>query len=219
VGVTGERLALNRERVLEAAVDLADREGVGALTMRRLARQVGVEAMTLYYHVGKKDELLDAMLDRVIESIDPPELDAEWRACVRQTAVSAHVTFVSHPWAANLVLSTKGPNRARLRWMNAMLGTLRGAGFTDSLADHAFHAIDSYILGFTLWQVSMDLGTHEDLQDRVRQFLTEIAREDLPHLAWHAEQHLKPRDPDDEGEFVFGLSLILDGLERIRTTS
>jgi hypothetical protein len=130
--------------------------------------------------------------------------------------MSAHQVLLRHPWAASLVLSGAGVSPARLRYMNALLGSLREAGLSAEMTDHAYHALDSHIMGFTLWVVGMDLGSDEDLAALAANFLAELPRDELPHLAEHVEQHLKPRNPSDEGEFAFGLDLILDGLERLR---
>jgi hypothetical protein len=99
--------------------------------------------------------------------------------------------------------------------MDGILGTLRGAGFSADLTDHAYHALESHIMGFTLWEVGMNLGTREDLEALASGFLASLPTAEFPHLAEHVQQHLKPRNPDDEGEFAFGLDLILDGLERM----
>jgi AcrR family transcriptional regulator len=208
------RPPLSRDRVLRAAIDLADGGGIGALSMRRLAQELGVEAMSLYYHVANKDDILDGMADMVVGEIQLPAAESEWKAAIRTTAISAHEILVRHPWSANLVLSGSG-TAARLRYMDAILGALRRGGFSAEMTDHAYHALDSHIMGFTLWQVGMDLGTEEDLKAMAGDFLAQLAVEEYPYLAEHIEQHLKPRDPDDVGEFEFGLGLILDGLERL----
>jgi hypothetical protein len=117
------------------------------------------------------------------------------------------------------MLSSSGISEARLRYMDALLGSLRQAGFSAEMTDHAYHALESHIIGFTLWVVGMNLGSQEDLATLATDFLSELPRDRLPYLAEHVEQHLKPRSPDDEGEFAFGLDLILDGLERIRATA
>jgi len=114
------------------------------------------------------------------------------------------------------MLSSSRVSQARLRYMDALLGTLREAGFSAELTDHAYHALDSHIMGFTLWVVGMNLGSDDDLAAMAGDFLRDFPRDEMPHLAEHIEQHLKPRNPEDEGEFAFGLDLILDGLERIR---
>jgi AcrR family transcriptional regulator len=211
------RVALSRERVLRAAIDLADAEGIESLTMRRLARVLGVEAMSLYHHVANKDEILNGIVDLVVGEFELPAEGDDWRAAMRRAAISAHEVLLAHPWAASLVLSGAGISTARLRHMNAILGCLRHAGFSANQTDHAYHALDSHIMGFTLWVVGMNFGTSENLAALAAGFLQQMDLADLPHLAEHVEQHLKPRDPESEGEFVFGLNLILDGLERIRT--
>ena len=102
--------------------------------------------------------------------------------------------------------------------MESILGSLRRAGFSAEMTDHGYHALESHIMGFTLWEVGMDLGSAEDLAAKATTFLRALEREELPYIAEHVEQHLKPRRPDDEGEFAFGLDLILDGLERLRSS-
>jgi len=214
---------LSRDRVLRAAIDLADERGIESLTMRRLAQELGVEAMTLYYHVANKEEIVNGIVDIVVGEFElpppGPDVGADWKAAVRTTAISAHEVLLRHPWAASLVLSSSGVSEARLRYMNSLLGSLRRAGFSAEMTDHAYHVLESHIMGFTLWVVGMDLGTDEDLKGLAAEFLRQLPREELPHLAEHIEQHLKPRDPADEGAFVFGLDLILDGLDRIRQTA
>ncbi len=204
---------LSRERVLDAAIDLADRGGIESLTMRKLAQELGVEAMSLYYHVANKDEILNAIGDMVVREIEPPTTGEDWRAAIRRSAMSAHEVLLRHRWAAGLLLSSSGASEARLRYMDSILGALRSAGFSAEMTDHAYHALESHIMGFTLWLVGMDLGSREDVAALATAFLQELPP-DMPHLAEHVEQHLKPRSPDDEGEFAFGLDLILDGLGR-----
>ncbi len=207
------RPPMSRERVLEAAIGLADRGGIGSLSMRKLAQELGVEAMTLYYYVANKDEILDGIVDMVVGEMELPPAGLEWKAAVRHTSMSAHEVLRAHPWAASLLLSPTRVSQARLRYMDALLGTLRGAGFSAEMTDHAYHALDSHVMGFTLWVVGMNLP-EADLEEMATAFLADLPREELPHLAEHVEQHLNPRDPDDEGDFAFGLDLILDGLER-----
>jgi AcrR family transcriptional regulator len=210
------RPALSRERVLEAAIALADEAGIGSLTMRKLAQELGVEAMTLYYYVAKKDDILNGIVDIVIGEIELPSPGDDWKSALRRTAISAYDVLVRHPWAAGLVLSSSGVRQPRLRYMESILGTLRMAGFSAEMTDHGYHALESHIMGFTLWEVGMDLGSREELARTATDFLATLEREDLPYLVEHVDQHLKPRRPDDEGEFAFGLDLLLDGLDRLR---
>lgn len=207
------RAPLNRERVLRAAVKLADSEGIGALTMRRLAQELGVEAMSLYHHVANKDEILDRIVDAVVDEFELPSIGGAWKAELRGSAVSACRALLRHPWAAPLVLSRESPGR--FRYMNAILGTLREAGFSADLTDHAYHAIDSHVIGFAMWVTGLDLPDEAELAALATDFLEQLPRAELPYLAEHVEQHRKPRDPNAKTEFEFGLDLILDGLERM----
>jgi AcrR family transcriptional regulator len=207
---------LSRERVLDAAIGLADEHGIDALTMRRLAQELGVEAMTLYYYVRNKDEIINGIVEHVVSEIELPSPSVDWKAALRASSVSAYHVLLAHRWAAALILSGSGVSQARLRYMDAVLGTLRRAGFSAEMTDHAYHALDSHIMGFTLWVVGMNLGTDEELAAMAGAFVEEIRHAGMPHLVEHVEQHMKPRNPDDKPEFEFGLDLILDGLERLR---
>jgi AcrR family transcriptional regulator len=206
------RGALSRERVLRAAIELADASGAEALTMRRLAQALGVEAMTLYHYVRNKEDLLDGIVDLVVGEFEPPTTDGDWKAALRRTAMSAHDALVRHPWAANLMLAG-GVRDARLRYMDGLLGCLRRGGFSAEMTHHAYHALDSHILGFTLWQVG--ILSAGDLPDLATTFLGRVRANGYAFLAEHVEQHLEER-PEDQSEFEFGLDLILDGLERLR---
>ena len=210
------RVPLSRDRVLEAAIDLADAAGIESLTMRRLAQELGVEAMTLYYHVANKDDILDGMVELVISQYELPSPDGDWKAELRKTAISAYEVLSRHPWAASLSLSGRGPGTARLRYSDAILGTLRRGGFSADMTDHAYHALESHIMGFTLWEVGMNLGSPEDLARLATAFMAQLPADEFPYMAEHVQQHLRPRGPEEEGEFAFGLDLILDGLERLR---
>jgi AcrR family transcriptional regulator len=209
------RVPLSRERVLRAAIGLADETGIEALSMRKLGQELGVEAMSLYNHVANKDDILGGMVDIVVGEIELPAKGADWKAAIRRTAKSAYEVLLAHPWAANLVLSGPGLSYARLRYMDGILGCLREGGFSAEMSDHAYHALDSHIMGFTLWQVGISAGLANI--SSVEDFLRELDQDAYPHLAEHAQQHMKARDPGDEGEFAFGLDLILDGLERYRS--
>jgi AcrR family transcriptional regulator len=208
------RVPLNRERVLRAAIRLADEAGIESLSMRKLGQVLGVEAMSLYNHVANKDEILNAIVEIVERDIELPSPGADWKAALRRTAISAHDAFSRHPWAAALTLSTTGSRPARWRYMNAILGCLREAGFSADVTDLAYHSLESHIAGYTLWAGQLQVD-EEDLPDLAATFLTELP-DDLPYLVEHVHQHLKERDPEAEGAFAFGLDLILDGLERIR---
>jgi len=215
------RVPLSRERILEAAVRLADEGGIESLSMRRLARELGVEAMSLYNHVANKSALVDGAVDLVLEEIELPS-SGEWGEAIRRCAISAHEAFLRHPWACALVLSPSGGggngiDTPRIRYMEWLLRRLREAGFSPELTYSAYHTLDSHILGFTLWQLGhigavRDAG--ESLADLARSFVQQLG-DDFPYLAEHAEQHLAAGS-DGEREFEFGLDLLLNGLRRAR---
>jgi AcrR family transcriptional regulator len=218
---------LTRERILESALRLADDGGIESLTMRKLARELGVEAMSLYNHVANKSDLVDGIVDLVVEEIDLPSGGEEWDAAIRKCAVSAHETFLRHPWACSLVMSSGRPRlleTPRVRYMEWLLGRLREAGFSADLTYHAYHALDSHILGFTLWQLGHSAGVRnfagdKSIADVVAGFVRELRARDYNHLAEHAEQHLAAPADDGARQFAFGLDLILDGLRRARADS
>jgi AcrR family transcriptional regulator len=210
------RVPLSRERVLHAAIRLADEGGIESLTMRKLGRALGVEAMSLYKHVANKDDVLDGMVDLVEGEIELPSAAEGWATAVRACAISAHEVLRRHPWAPSLIMSRFRP--ARLRYMDWLLGRLRGAGFSPELTYHAYHALDSHILGFTLWEAGHSIDT-EDLADVVGTFLRTLPIDDYPHFAEHARQHLTEPGLEDVGGFEFELDLILDGLQRRRDST
>jgi AcrR family transcriptional regulator len=209
------RPPLTRERVLRTAIALADEHGIEALTMRRLAQELRVEAMSLYHHVRRKDDILAGILDLALGEIDPPVPGGDWKAELRRGALSAHEALVRHRWAATLMTRTGDVSPARLRFMEAQLGTLRQAGFSADMTDHAYHALDSHITGYTLWIANMPFSTDEEMAAIATGFLRTLPS-DFPYMAEHVEQHLKALrgEGDRIGEFEFGLDLILDGLER-----
>jgi AcrR family transcriptional regulator len=212
------RSPLSRERILGAAIAFVDARGLTALTMRRLGTELGVEAMSLYHHVANKDDLLDAIVDAVTREIEVPPDDADWKEAIRRTAISSHEVFLRHRWACSLMMRRARVSPERMQWMEALLRTLREAGFSADMTHHAYHALDSHITGFTLWQVSMPFETKEELVDLAEGFLKEIPADEYPYVIEHAEQHIAPSSRDGKTEFEFGLDLILDGLERLRDT-
>ncbi|MGK2851013.1 MAG: TetR/AcrR family transcriptional regulator C-terminal domain-containing protein [Candidatus Limnocylindrales bacterium] len=212
------RLPLTRDRILAAAMALADAHGIESLSMRRLAQDLGVEAMSLYNHVANKDDILGAIVDQVVEEFETPAPGEPWQAAIRRSAMSAHEVLLRHPWAANLMLTGPAPGGARLGYMDALLGCLRDAGFSADMTHHAYHALDSHIMGFTLWLVGIMAGMAA-LRGSVVGFLEALPTERYPNVAEHIEQHLIDRAADEPTEFEFGLDLILNGLERLRASA
>jgi AcrR family transcriptional regulator len=208
------RLPLNRDRVLAAAVRLADGRGLEGLTMRRLGEELHVEAMSLYGHVANKNELLDGMTDAVFAEIELPGDDVDWRTAMRDRASSARAALNRHPWAIALMSSRTAPGPATLRHHDAVLGALRRAGFSLTLAAHAFSAIDSYVYGFALQEATLPFDTAEEAADVGRQMFDRMTAELYPHLTEFASGHVLQPGYDYGAEFGYGLDLVLDGLER-----
>ena len=209
------RIPLTRERVLRAAVALADRDGVASLSMRRLAKQLGVEAMSLYHHVASKDALLDGMVDHVFSEIDLPAGDKDWKAAMRRRAISARAALRRHPWAIALMESRSTPGPANLRHHDAVIGCLRQAGFSVALTAHAYSILDAYIYGFALQEASLPFDTPEETAELAESIMADFPAADAyPHLAELATRHVLQPGYDYGDEYEFGLSLILDGLER-----
>lgn len=212
------RKPLNRDRVLQAAVRLADESGIESLSMRKLARELGVEAMSLYNHVSNKADLVDGIVDLVVSEIELPD-DGEWDDAIRRCAISAHEAFLRHPWACSLVIrpsETRTLPAPRLRYMDWLLGRLGGAGIAPELTYHAYHVLDAHIVGFTLWQLGHMAGAEDLLEGtNPEAFMTgliaRLREEGYVHVADHAGQHLSP--PAGKTGFEFGLDLILDGLK------
>ena len=200
--------------MLRAAITLADEGGIEALSMRKLAKELGVEAMSLYNHVANKDEILDGIIDVVAAEADLPSDGADWKNAIRQSATSIRDVFLRHPWACSLWMSRRGDGSARLRRSDWMLRMLRDAGLSKDLTYHAFHIVESHILGFTLQQLNFPYQG-EELAGLAATFLQQLPVGEYPDFVDHVMQHLEPRH-GDEGGFEFGLDLILDGLERLR---
>lgn len=213
----GRRTALNRGQVLDAGVALADAEGIRELSMRRLARTLGVEAMSLYNHVQNKDDLIDGMLDRVAGEMELPATGDDWRLITRRRAISAHASLLRHPWAAAIWTTRMKVGPERMRHMDAVLRSLRLAGFEAGLLDLSYHTIENHIIGHAMQAIGFPVEDGE-LAERAGEFLQTFPVDDYPELAAHIRHHVhQPSGVADE--FAFGLDLILDGLERIRDNS
>ena len=213
------RTPLTRQRVLRAAVALADRGGVGALSMRKLAQELGVEAMSLYHHVANKDDILDGIVDVVFGEIELPTGEAGWEAAMRRRAVSAREALRRHPWATGLMESRRTPGPANIRHHDAVLGVLRNAGFPVELAAHAYSLLDSYIYGFALQEASLPFHTPEEAAEVAQEIMAVFPADDYPHLAEIATEHALQPGYDYGDEFLYGLDLILDGLARARAAA
>lgn len=206
---TSPREPLQRDRIVAAAVELADRDGVDALSMRNLARSLGYEVMSLYNHVANKDELLSLMVDAVAAEIDEPARDATPLAAVRALTISTRDVLARHPWAPALWLRHL-PGPARTRQMDGLLRLFDATGLSPELAHHGFHAVSNHVLGYTLAQLGLNMG--DDPEARANEFVDGISEADHPHMVAHVRQHLAG---DTSSSFELVLDLILDGLVRL----
>ena len=222
------RIPLSRERVLRAAVKIADDGGIESLTMRRLAEQLGAEAMSLYYHVANKEEVLDGIaevvvteINDVVDRIERPATAAEWKKAVRQRILSARQVLLRHPWAPRVLESRTNTSLAVLRYYDALLGLMHDGGFSWDLAHHALHALGSRALGFAQELFDPNAGGGSGAGEDPAAAMQSMA-EQLPHLVGMLAEVMHD-DPDstlgwcdDQSEFEFGIDLLLDGLDRLR---
>ena len=217
LGNTGaeRRTQLTRERVVGAGIELADRDGIESISMRRLAQELGVEAMSLYTHVRNKDDLLDGMVDAVIGKIPTSADGADWKTSLRQMVLAARSIVLTHPWAPRLIESRTTPGPATMRYINTVIGLLREGGFTIAQAHHAIHILGSRALGFTQ-------ELFDDSEDLEPEKAASLASELGPALPYIAEMVLAVTHGgalgrcDDAIEFEFALDFILDGLDRLQ---
>src|SRR5215475_9062023 len=208
------RKPLSRERILAAALELVDEQGIDALPMRKLGQALGYEAMSLYNHVSNKDDVLDGILDLVLAEMKPPDVNGGL-AAIRTSSLAAHEALKRHPWAAGRLMGSGGIRPARIEFMDALLGALRNAGFSAETTYHAYHVLDAHIIGFSLWQASH--GQIPAEIDDVRAFVDQIVpAATYPHLHEHAVQHLEDGAHQDVPAFEYGLDLLLESLERLR---
>jgi AcrR family transcriptional regulator len=210
------RPRLSRDRVLAAAVSVADAGGLAALTIRSLADALGVKPMAVYHHVANKEEILDGIVDIVFSEIELPEVGGDWRGEMTRRAHSARRVLRAHRWAIGLLESRQNPGPATLRHHDAVLGTLRAAGFPRDLTAHAYALIDSYTYGFALQEAGLPFEGAGAVPEIAGPIVEQFAGGAYPHFAeMAAEYYLRP-DYDFGDEFGYGLDLILGGLDAVR---
>jgi AcrR family transcriptional regulator len=219
VGQTEPRGQLSEERVLRTAVALADRHGIEWLSMRKLADELGVSAMSPYYYVPNKERLIDGMVDIVFSEIEPPSLELDWKEAMRRRAVSTREALNRHRWAIGHMEGRTDHGAANLRLHDAVLGCLRAAGFSLKATVHAYSVQDAYIYGFVLQETDMASETADDFAAEAQRQMHayEDVLADYPHLVEVVGGYVAKEGYDFATEFVFGLDLILDGLDRLRS--
>jgi AcrR family transcriptional regulator len=215
------REPLSREKVLHAAVALADEGGVDAASMRKIALELGVVPMALYKHVANKDELLDGMIDVVVGEIDPPREGAEWKTSVREQILSARRALLRHSWASRVMESRTDPTPSVLAYMDSMIGMFRAGGFSMDLTHHAMHVMGSRMMGFSaeLFNDNSDADPDMDMEMYAAMAETYPSIYELATLVSHDDASVVGAGCDDQFEFEFALDLVLDGLERLRDRS
>jgi AcrR family transcriptional regulator len=212
------RAPLSEELVLRTAVALADRHGIDWLSMRKLADELGVAAMSLYYYVPNKDRLIDGMIDIVFGEIEPPSLELDWKEAMRRRAVSTREALNRHRWAVGNMEGRTDHGAANLRLHDAVLGCLRAAGFSIEMTVHAYSVQDAYIYGFALQETDMSSETPEDFAAEAQRQMGayEEVLTDYPNLVEVVGGYIAESGYDYATEFLFGLDLILDSLDRLR---
>jgi AcrR family transcriptional regulator len=208
------RPALNQDRIIEAAVRVADRGGGSQVSMRNVGKELGVEAMSLYHHLAGKDALIDALADWIFTQIQEPEPADPGRPAMVARAASARRTLAQHPWALGLIESRRSPGPALLRHHDAVLGCLRSNGFSIVLASHAFSALDAYVYGFVVTELNLPITAGESVAEFVEEIRDMLPADTYPHLVEMITDQVVGKDYAYSGEFEFGLDLILDSLER-----
>jgi AcrR family transcriptional regulator len=216
---TEPRSRLSRERVLSAAIAHADADGLEALSMRKLADELGVAPMALYRHVANRDDLVDGMVDVVFTEIDLPSTSGDWGAAMRQRAISVRDVLARHRWAIGLMESRANPGPANLRHHDAVIGSLRAAGFDMDQVAHAYAALDAYIYGFALTKMNLPFDDTSDIAATAQTMLEPFPVNEYPNLVAFITEHAMKPGYDFGDEFEYGLDLILDGLEQTRVTS
>jgi AcrR family transcriptional regulator len=208
------RPRLTRERVVQAALSVADSGGLGSLTIRSLARELGAKPMSVYHHVANKDEILAALVDIVFSEIKLPVPGGNWRSEMRKRASSAREVLARHRWAIGLLESRTDPGPANLRHHDTVIATLRAAGFSAELTAHAYALIDSYVYGFALQEAALPFQGPDSVGDVAESVLKRMAPDEYPQLVHMATWYYLQPGYDFGDEFGFGLDLILDGIER-----
>ena len=213
---TEGRARLNRERVLQTAIKLADEDGLEKLSMRRLGEGLGVEAMSLYNHVSNKEDLLNGMIDTLYGEIELPSHDDDWKTALRKRSVSVRQVLLRHPWANGLMDSATSPGPGTLRHHDRVLGTFRNGGFSLAMTAHAFSALDSYVYGYAKQEKALPFDDGEQAAAMANVMLAQLPASEYPYLYELMAKHVLQPGYNYAEEFSFGLDLVLDALERTR---
>jgi AcrR family transcriptional regulator len=207
---------LSRERILRVAIADADAGGLEALTMRKLAVELGVAPMALYRHVENKDDLIDGMVDIVFSEVELPLPGQKWKGAMRRRAISLRDVLLRHRWAIGLMESRANPGPANLRHHDAVIGCLRASGFDMAAVAHAYSVLDSYIYGFALTKMNLPFDRGDDVAELAQTMLDPFPADQYPNLEAFITEHAMTPGYDYGDEFEPGLDLILESLKGSR---
>lgn len=210
------RTPLTPSRVLAGALVLVDRIGLEQFTIRKLAEELGVGAMTIYHHVPNKEAILDGLVDLVFGEISSPQEGTDWKTAIRLRSLSARSVLSRHPWAGPLMNSRTAPGKETLRHHEDVIGCLRRGGFSIVLTAHAYALIDSYIYGFALQEASLPATGGEPMAELAEIIIEPLPQDQFPYLREFTAEHVLQPGYDFGAEFEFGLDLILDSLESLK---
>lgn len=211
--MTDKRVPLTEDRVLDGAVALADRIGVEAFTIRKLADELDVKPMTIYHHIPGKDQIIDGIVERVFSEIELPSSEGDWRIAIRTRYASARQVLNRHPWASPLMESRTSPGPESLRHHDAVLGCFRRGGLSIQMAAHAYAILDSYLYGFALQEANLPAGGGEDIGDMAADMAAAFPTDAYPHLGELITDHVLKPGYSFGNSFEFGLDLIIEGLD------
>lgn len=208
-----KKSTLTRERVLGAAIELADEIGIDSLTIRKLAAKLDVGTMTIYHHVPSKEEIIDGMVEIVFGEIEQPPTDENWKSAIRKRCVSAREVLNRHPWAAPLMESRTSPGPANMGHHDAVLRCLRGGGLSLQLTAHAYAVLDSFVYGFAFEEATLPASGGEGFTEIAEQIAANFPADEYPYLAELTVEHVLQPGYDFGDSFEFGLDLIIAGLD------
>jgi len=216
---TERRIPLSRDRVLCAAMAIADAGGLETLTMRTLGQELGVGPMALYRHARNRDDIVDGIVDLVFSEIDLPAGGADWKTAMRERGISLRDALLRHRWAIGLMESRRNPGPANLQHHDAVIGSLLADGFDMAMAAHAYSVLDGYIYGFALTKMNLPFEDTAEIAEVAQTMLAPFPLNAYPNLAAFITEHAMQPGYDYADEFEYGLDLILDGLERALDTA
>ncbi len=209
------RTPLSRERILFAAIELADADGIASLTMRNLAAVLDVRPMAIYHHLANKDQILDGIVDLVFAEVDQPPSDAPWRPGLEARSASVRKAMRRHPWATGLMESRREPGPATLLHHDAVIGLLLASGFTHAAVAHAMAVLDAYVYGFVLQEIALPFDGPDDVSEIAEQILEQMPADLYPSFVAFAREHVLKVGYDFADEFDVGLAMVLDGISRL----